>query len=77
MDLPVTVFAMDAKVKNVKLSLAANALFTVLGSNEQTLNFPKTGEQVVMFRVQMKERIGVGKVTFDRGRCRRKINAEH
>lgn len=63
-DLPVTVFAMDAKVKNVKLSLAANALFTVLGSNEQTLNFPKTGEQVVMFRVQMKERIGVGKVTL-------------
>ena len=63
-DLPVTVFAMDPKVKEVKLSLAANELFTVLGSEVQTIHFSRTGEQVVMFRVQMKERTGVGKVTL-------------
>lgn len=63
-DLPVTVFAMDPKVKDVKLSLATNELFTVLGSEVQSLHFPRTGEQVVMFRVQMKERTGVGKVTL-------------
>lgn len=63
-DLPVTVFAMDAKVKNVQLGLAANNLFTVEGSSTQQLSFSSTGEQVVMFRVKMKDRIGVGKVTL-------------
>lgn len=63
-DLPVTVFAMDPKVKNVKLSLAANELFSLEGPAEQVLSFSKTGEQVVMFRVKMKHRVGVGKVTL-------------
>ena len=63
-DLPVTVFAMDPKVKQVKLSMAANDLFTVEGSLEQTLTFAKTGEQVATFRVKLKDRIGVGKVSL-------------
>lgn len=63
-DLPVTVFAMDPKVKNVKLSLAANDLFTVEGAPEQALTFAKTGEQVATFRVKLKDRIGTGKVTL-------------
>lgn len=63
-DLPVTVFAMDPKVKHVKLSIAANQLFTVEGSRGQDLSFPKTGEQVATFRVKMKDAIGVGKVTI-------------
>lgn len=63
-DLPVTVFAMDPKVKNVKLSLAANDLFSVEGGQEQALTFAKTGEQTVTFRVKLKDRIGVGKVTL-------------
>ncbi|MBK7247612.1 MAG: hypothetical protein IPI05_08085 [Flavobacteriales bacterium] len=63
-DLPVTVFAMDPKVRNVTLSLAANDLFSIEGGASQQLVFPKTGEQVVMFRMKMKDRIGVGKVTL-------------
>lgn len=63
-DLPVTVFAMDPKVKDVKLSLAANELFTVEGSKELALTFAKTGEQVATFRVRMKDTIGTGKVTI-------------
>lgn len=63
-DLPVTVFAMDPKVKNVRLSLAANDLFSVVGGTEQALTFAKTGEQTVTFRVKMKDRTGVGKVTL-------------
>lgn len=62
-DLPVTVFAMDPKVKDVKLSLAANEFFTVEGSKELALTFAKTGEQVATFRVKMKDALGVGKVT--------------
>jgi uncharacterized protein YfaS (alpha-2-macroglobulin family) len=63
-DLPVAVFAMEAKVKNVQLALEANDLFTVIGSTTQALTFSTTGEQTVMFRVKMNERIGVGKVTL-------------
>ncbi|MFZ1617975.1 MAG: MG2 domain-containing protein [Flavobacteriales bacterium] len=61
-DLPVTVFAMEAKVKNVQLALEANDLFTVLGPTTQALTFPATGEQTVVFRVKMNNRIGIGKV---------------
>ena len=61
-DLPVTVFAMDAKVKNVQLKLDANDFFAVEGSNTLALTFQKTGDQVAVFRVKMAERIGVGKV---------------
>ncbi len=63
-DLPVTVFAMDPKVKNVRLSLAANDLFAVEAGLEQALTFAKTGEQVATFRIKVKDRIGVGKVTL-------------
>lgn len=61
-DLPVTVFAMDAKVKNVQLKLEANDLFTVEGGSTQALTFSSVGDQVVVFHVKMAERIGVGKV---------------
>ena len=63
-DLPVTVFAMDPKVKNVRLNLAANDLFSVVGGPDQALTFTKTGEQTVTFRVKLNEGIGVGKVTL-------------
>lgn len=63
-DLPVTVFAMDPKVKNVKLSLNANDLFTPEDGTENTLTFNKPGEQVTTFRVKLKDRIGMGKVTI-------------
>ncbi len=61
-DLPVTVFAMEAKVKDVQLTLTANDLFLIDGPATKSLTFPSTGEQVVMFRVKMKDAIGVGKV---------------
>ena len=61
-DLPVTVFAMDAKVKNVRLKLEANELFTAEEGLERSLNFASTGDQVATFRLRMAERIGVGKV---------------
>ncbi len=57
-ELPVTVFAMDPKVKNVQLKLEANKLFNLEGGASQTLTFKTTGDQVAVFRVKMAERIG-------------------
>ncbi len=63
MDLPVTVFAMDPKVKEVRVSLAANELFVNEDDRVKNIRFAGTGEQVVTFRVKVKEALGIGKVT--------------
>ena len=61
-DLPVTVFAMDKKIKDVQLRLEANKLFTLEGPDRIPLKFTSEGDQVAVFKVRMAERIGTGKV---------------
>ncbi len=61
-DLPVTVFAMDAKVKEVQVKLEPNALLIPEGPAQRTITFSSIGDQVVYFKVRVKEGIGVAKV---------------
>ncbi len=61
-DLPVTVFAMDAKVKDVLVKLEPNDLLVPEGPAEKTIRFNSMGDQVVTFRVKVKETIGVAKM---------------
>jgi hypothetical protein len=61
-DLPVTVFAMDPKVKDVKVKLELNDRLIVDGPGEKTIRFNAVGDQVVRFGVRVKESIGVAKV---------------
>lgn len=61
-DLPVTVFAMDAKVKDVQVKLEPNALLIPEGPAQRSIRFSRTGDQVVTFKVRVKEAIGVAKV---------------
>jgi len=61
-DLPVTVFAMDAKVKDVKVKLEPNEFLVPDGPSEKTVRFTAMGDQVVTFRVKVKEAVGVAKV---------------
>lgn len=61
-DLPVNVFAMDRKVKDVTLRLEANDLFTPLTGTTQQLRFTAPGDQVATFKVKVKETVGVGRV---------------
>ncbi len=61
-DLPVTVFAMDPKVKEVKVKLEPNSYLIPEGPVERTIRFNSTGDQVVRFTVRVKEAIGVAKV---------------
>jgi len=60
--VPVTVFAMDKKIKNVRAEIQANELFTVKGSDTQNIRFTEEGDQVVYFELEAKEAIGVGMV---------------
>ncbi|MTI22568.1 hypothetical protein E1176_16165 [Fulvivirga sp. RKSG066] len=60
--VPVTVFAMDKKIKTVRAEIQSNDLFHCKGSDRQTLRFTEEGDQVVYFELEAKESIGIGKV---------------
>ena len=60
--LPVTVFAMDNKIKTVTVTLQSNPFLEVTGNRTQTVSFTETGEQMAYFDVKVKPNIGIGKV---------------
>lgn len=59
LDLPVTVFAMDAKVKDVKVQLTPNAMLIPEGTGVKNIRFDAIGDQVVTFKVRVKDAVGV------------------
>ncbi|NPD86765.1 hypothetical protein HNS38_18525 [Lentimicrobium sp. L6] len=63
--LPVTVFAMDDQIKNVKVKVEANSLFHVLESKEQMLTFERQGDKVANFQLKVADAIGIGKVKVE------------
>lgn len=62
--LPVTVFAMDNKVRNVKVEIQPNQLFKVIGESVKNIEFESPGDDVVLFNLAVTESIGIGKVTI-------------
>lgn len=62
--LPVTVFAMDSKVKNVELSIETNGLMTPRGGDKKSISFSDIGDEVVEFDLEIAQQVGVGKVTI-------------
>lgn len=60
--LPVTIFAMDKKVRDVKVTVKTNALLTVDGPTTQQLQFRQEGDDMVTFDLQVADRLGKGKV---------------
>ena len=68
-DLPVTVFAMDPKVKVVQVELAPDRAYTILGEPKRTVSFNAVGDQVAVFKVKARETVGIArfKVTATSG----------
>eukprot|EP01029_Cantina_marsupialis_P019394 TRINITY_DN4500_c0_g1_i1.p1 TRINITY_DN4500_c0_g1~~TRINITY_DN4500_c0_g1_i1.p1 ORF type:complete len:1855 (-),score=266.26 TRINITY_DN4500_c0_g1_i1:10961-16525(-) len=60
--LPVTVFAMDEKVKNVKLTIQPNEFLQPVGELQKNISFKQTGEQVVDFDLKVASKLGIAKV---------------
>ncbi|MEN8204033.1 MAG: MG2 domain-containing protein [Bacteroidota bacterium] len=60
--LPVTVFSMDPKVKNVTVEVKTNDLFTIDGPSTKKITFEEEGDQIVNFSLKVVERIGPGEV---------------
>ncbi|MFN7117101.1 MAG: alpha-2-macroglobulin family protein [Saprospiraceae bacterium] len=63
--LPVNVFAMESKVKNVNVSVKEKSgLVSLTNGASQSISFDKPGDGLVEFDVQVKENIGVAKFTI-------------
>ncbi len=60
--LPVTVFAMEDKVKQVDVKLEANSMFEIVGDQSKTVTFSSPDEKVVEFTLKVKEALGIGSV---------------
>lgn len=60
--LPVNVFALDPKVKNVKISVIGDALLKVNGASSTEMVFNSIGDQIVDFELTVEERVGIGRV---------------
>ena len=60
--LPVTVFAMDDKVKDVKVTLESSPFFELLNGKTQQLKFTETGDQIAYFDVKVKKATGIAKL---------------
>lgn len=60
--LPVTVFAMEDKVKEVTLTLKPDPSFTVAGDATQRVSFSKPDEKMAYFQLNVADFKGIGKV---------------
>ncbi|MGB1283215.1 MAG: alpha-2-macroglobulin family protein [Polaribacter sp.] len=60
--LPVTVFAMDKKVKDVTVGIKISDGISVVGNKKQTINFTKPDEKMVYFELDVNKANGINTV---------------
>ncbi|MGB5553637.1 MAG: MG2 domain-containing protein, partial [Flavobacteriaceae bacterium] len=63
--LPVTVFAMEKKVKNVTLKIKQDKAFTIEGEATQALIFEQPDEKMAYFQLNVSDFSGIGKVIVE------------
>lgn len=76
MTIPVTVFAMDKAVKNVKVDLSIDKHFEALDGISRNVTFDKPGDKMVEFKVRVKDKIGEGKIIVHATSGANKASAE-
>ncbi|NHF58846.1 hypothetical protein FK220_005815 [Flavobacteriaceae bacterium TP-CH-4] len=63
--LPVTVFAMEKKVKNVTLKLKQDPSFKIVGGDTRSLTFAQPDEQMAYFELEVADFKGIGNVVVE------------
>ena len=63
--LPVTVFAMEKKVKKVTLKLKQDKSFRISGDATQTVTFSQPDEKMAYFELEVSDFIGIGNVIVE------------
>jgi uncharacterized protein YfaS (alpha-2-macroglobulin family) len=61
-ELPVNVFAMEKKVKNVTVQVVPDKFFVMEDSPNKSVSFKDIGDEVVNFKLKVKPMLGVAKV---------------
>ncbi|GAB4329036.1 MAG: MG2 domain-containing protein [Flammeovirgaceae bacterium] len=60
--LPVTVFAMEKRIKDVSIEIQPNELLIPVGATRQQLTFDEIGEQIANFELRVAPIVGKGKL---------------
>ncbi|WP_299062984.1 Ig-like domain-containing alpha-2-macroglobulin family protein [uncultured Polaribacter sp.] len=60
--LPITIFAMDKKVKNINVEVKTSNGIAVIGNKNQTLNFDKPDEKMLYFELDVLKANGINTV---------------
>ncbi|MEM9685842.1 MAG: MG2 domain-containing protein, partial [Bacteroidota bacterium] len=63
--LPVTVFAMENKVKNVTVTLKKDKAYRIIGNVSQNLSFSQPDEKMLYFDLEVTDATGIGKVVVE------------
>ncbi len=61
-NIPVTIFAMDERIKTVSVTIETNSLFQIDGEKTKTIKFNRVGDEVVNFSLNVAEKLGIGKL---------------
>jgi uncharacterized protein YfaS (alpha-2-macroglobulin family) len=62
--LPVNVFAMDEKIKDVTIEVETNDLLTIVGSGKSFMKFNAIGDEVENFKLKVNKKIGIARVSI-------------
>ncbi|MDD4602762.1 MAG: MG2 domain-containing protein [Bacteroidales bacterium] len=60
--LPISIFAMDRTIRNVKIDLFINDLFNLTGEQTKQISFREPGDQQVTFDLSVLKAVGIGKI---------------
>ncbi len=63
--IPVTVFAMEKKVKNVTVRLKPNKGFKIIGASEQQLKFSNPDEKMLYFEIEVQDGVEMTQIEVE------------
>lgn len=63
-EVPVTVFAMNDKIRQVEVKLTTDDKIEILGNSTASVTFNEKGEKIAWFKLQIKETTGISSLTF-------------
>ncbi len=61
-ELPISVFAMEDHIKNIKLSIETNDIVDIIGKNTQTFEVKEQGEFTKTFQLKIQNKLGIAKL---------------
>ncbi|MFN4290177.1 MAG: alpha-2-macroglobulin family protein [Permianibacter sp.] len=62
LQMPVSVFVLDDKIKSVELSAKVEAPLTIIGDSRQTISFERTGDKLGFIRLKVGDTLGKTRV---------------